>query len=98
MSREQLTRADLQLFIRCNGTAWPGGYPLVLWMKDGECVDAQTARENYRQIRRNMVPNEPIDNEWAPFDVEIHWEGDPIICAHSGRLIESAYGNPWLEV
>jgi hypothetical protein len=21
-----------------------------------------------------------------------HWEGDPLICAHSGRAIESAYG------
>jgi hypothetical protein len=30
--------------------------------------------------------------DWTPVDVFIHWEGDPMQCAHSGRMIESAYG------
>ena len=76
----------LKAFIRSNGFAWPGGYPMALLMADGECIDAQSARENYRLIRREY------GRDWTAIDVFIHWEGEPIICAHSGRLIESAYG------
>ena len=76
----------LKTFIRSNGFAWPGGYPCALLMADGEVIDAQSARENYRQIRRQT------SRDWTPVDVFIHWEGEPLICAHSNRLIESAYG------
>ena len=76
----------LKQFIRSNGYAWPGGYPCALLMADGECIDAQSARENYRLIRRRT------DTDWTPVAVFIHWEGEPLICAHSGRLIDSAYG------
>jgi hypothetical protein len=93
-----ITRSQLQEFIRCNGHTTVGSYPMVLYMMDAECIDAKAARENYRQIRRNMAPNKPTNVQWLPCEVDIHWEGDPIICAHSGRLVESAYGNPWLEV
>jgi hypothetical protein len=85
-----LTVKDLQSFIRSGGYAWPGGYPCVLLMRDGECIDAQSARENYRQIRANMRDSTSLD--WTPESVFIHWEGEPIVCAHSGREIESAYG------
>jgi hypothetical protein len=87
-----MTKADLQLFIRSGGYAWPGGYQRALLMADGGSIDAQSARENYRQIRRNMAPNEPYSRDWTPAAVFIHWEGEPLICAHSGRLIPSAYG------
>ena len=84
---------DLQAFIRSKGFAWPGGYPCALLMADGECIDARAARENYRQIRRNMGDN-PYSRDWQPAEVFVHWEGEPLQCAHSGRLIGSAYGNP----
>jgi hypothetical protein len=84
-----MTKADLQLFIRSGGYAWPGGYQCALLMADGESIDAQSARENYRQIRRNMAA---ASRDWAPCAVFIHWEGEPLICAHSGRAIPSAYG------
>lgn len=76
----------LQQFIRSNGFVWPGGYPCALLMKDGEVIDAQAARENYRLIRR------ADSTDWTPFDIFIYWEGEPLYCAHSGRSIESAYG------
>lgn len=79
-----MTPKDLQVFIRSHGYAWPGGYPCALMMLDGECIDAQAARENYRQIRR------PNSRDWTPVEVFVHWEGEPLVCAHSGRLIESA--------
>lgn len=86
--------ADLKSFIRSGGWAWPGGYPCALLMKDGECIDAQAARENFRQILRAMRDERPWwrDAQWTPEAVFIHWEGEPLVCAHSGRIIESAYG------
>ena len=89
-----MTKADLLQFIRSGGYAWPGGYPCALLMADGECIDAQAARENYRQIRRNMKPETRTSRDWTPAAVFIHWEGEPITCAHSNREIPSAYGNP----
>jgi hypothetical protein len=85
-----MTPQDLKQFVRSGGFAWPGGYPVVLLMMDGECIDAQSARENYRLIRRNM--RDRADRDWIPAALFIHWEGEPIQCAHSGRMIESAYG------
>ena len=86
-----MNTSDLQAFIRANGYAWPGGYPMALLMADGECIDAQAARENYRQIRRNMCAR-PYSRDWQPVEAFVHWEGEPLCCAHSGRAIESAYG------
>ena len=59
----------LKQFIRSGGYAWPGGYQMALLMADGEIIDAQTARENYRLIRRET------GRDWTPVDVFIHWEG-----------------------
>ncbi len=73
----------LQNFIRSNGYAWPGGYPCALLMADGGILCAQSARENYRLIRRKY---------WKAVDVFIHWEGEPLHCDHSGAEIQSAYG------
>jgi hypothetical protein len=80
--------SNLKAFIRSNGFAWPGGYPCALLMADGEVIDARAARDNYRLIRRET------GQDWTPVDVFIHWEGEPLECAHSGRAIESAYGVP----
>lgn len=87
-----MTKQDLQLFIRSRGFAWPGGYQCALMMVDGESIDARAARENYRLIRRNMAPNDAFDPCWIPHGVFIHWEGESLYCAHSGREIPSAYG------
>ena len=85
----------LKDFIRSNGYAWPGGYPCALLMADGEVIDAAAAREHYRQIRRALRWRNAWwrDTQWEPVEVFIHWEGEPLTCAHSGRAIPSAYGN-----
>lgn len=94
--KEQLSTKALKEFIRANGYAWPGGYPCALLMVDGECIDAQSARENFRLILGAMRERRPWwrDPQWTPLAVVVHWEGEPIICAHSSRLIASAYGVP----
>jgi len=87
--------SDLKSFIRSGGYAWPGGYPCALLMADGEVIDAKAARENYRLIRRAMrdktIHPSYRCSDWHPVDVFIHWEGEPLTCAHSGRSIEPAY-------
>lgn len=83
----------LKQFVRSNGHAWPGGYPMVLVMTDGEVLDAKCARENYRQIRNTMRANDRRDS-WSPADVTVHWEGAPLHCAHCNKEIKSAYGEP----
>lgn len=82
-------RSSLQDFVRSNGVAWPGGYPCALLMMDGGVLDAASAKENYRQIRRATGRD-----SWTACAVFIHWEGAPLTCAHSGRDIPSAYGDP----
>ena len=81
----------LKEFIRSNGHAWPGSYPSVLVMTDGEVIDAKCARQNYRAIRNNMRVNDRGDC-WSAEDVMVHWEGSPLHCAHCNNQIESAYG------
>ena len=83
-----MERKELQDFIRSGGFAWPGGYQCALRMADGEVIDARSARENYRLSRR------AVTREWKPLEVFIHWEGESLQCAHSGREIPSAYGIP----
>ena len=79
-------KEQLQEFIRSNGYAWPGGYQCALLMRDGGVIDAQSARENYRLIRRGDDPC------WQAELVFINWEGESLYCDHSGREIPSVYG------
>ena len=86
-----IDKNQLQAFIRSNGYAWPGGYPCALLMRDGGVIDAQSARENYRLIRRAMI-YPCYARDWEPVEVFVHWEGESLWCDHSGREIPSAYG------
>jgi hypothetical protein len=85
-----MTSETIKHFIRSGGYAWPGGYPCAMLMADGEVIDATSARENFRQILDSFKRG--TSRDWTPVDVFIHWEGEPLVCAHSGRMIESAYG------
>lgn len=69
------------------GAAWPGGYPVHAVMADGEplcfrCVD----REAHR-----LLAAEP-ERDWRIVGVAVHWEGEPLECAHCGSAMASAYG------
>lgn len=73
--------------------AWPGGYPLLLLMGDGECLCPACTRSNYRLIRKAQRAGDRRDS-WYPTEVFIHYEGAPIYCAHCNAEVESAYGAP----
>ena len=60
--------------------AWPGGYQMVYWTRDGVIVCPRCA-------------NDP-DTSDPVVAGDIFWEGAPIACEDGGEMIESAYGDP----
>ena len=70
--------------------AWPGGYPRILIMSDGECICPDCARQNFRALVQSSNWNSR--DGWRPAGVDINWEDDALRCAHCGAQIESAYG------
>lgn len=75
--------------------AWPGGYPIVYIMSDGEILCADCANRKNGSIAR--VENGPTDSPsdgWRIEGYQVFYEGSPVSCCHCGAEIESAYGNP----
>lgn len=68
--------------------AWPGGYPIVYVMDDGEtlCPDCVNTEENVHEGGNA--------DGWRLEAYDIHYEGPPEVCAHCGKETESAYGDP----
>lgn len=69
------------------GFAWPGGYPLVLLMADGEVLCPACAVAHVELI----ADADPRDS-WRAEGAFILWEDPPLRCAHCNARIESAYG------
>lgn len=88
MRKTQLLR-DVRSYAR-SPYAWPGGYPLILIMDDGECLCAKCARVEYRAI--SFATRNDDRTGWQASGVDVYWEGEPIYCAHCNATIESAYG------
>lgn len=61
--------------------AWPGGYPIVYFTRDGMTVCPDCA-------------NRETDAAQAPVSGDIYWEGPAMSCDDCGAEIESAYGDP----
>jgi hypothetical protein len=72
--------------------AWPGGYPLLLVMSEGEVLCTDCARSEFRAIASATISRSR--DGWRCEGVQIHWEGPPHSCAHCNAQIESAYGDP----
>lgn len=69
--------------------AWPGGYPLVYLLADGEilCPDCANGKNGSEAITADAD-----DPGWHVIDCEVCWEGEVGYCAHCNGDIESAYG------
>jgi hypothetical protein len=70
--------------------AWPGGYPRYFITNDGAALSYDAAREN-RQIIEQSI-SEGCNDGWQVVACEINWESE-LICDHTSKLIESAYGD-----
>ncbi len=71
---------------------WPGGYPLFYLFRDGtvfcpDCVNSEI----------DTIDADTRSKFGASFElaaVDVHYEGEPLICEHCNADIESAYGSP----
>lgn len=73
-----------------NPYTWPGGYPVHIYLSDGECICADCARLNYRRISESTRSNN--HDGWAVLGIEVFWEGPPEYCVQCNKEMESAYG------
>ncbi len=69
--------------------SWPGGYRRLFLMSDGEIILPSTARDNFREVVTDMKAN---DGSWNIVDIYLHWDGAPLVDAHTGEQIDSEYG------
>lgn len=80
--------------------AWPGGYPLIYVFADGgvicpDCVNSEIAEiDSAMRCPEGNKPHRSGCGGWALGGYDVHWEGEPEICDHCGKEIESAYGVP----
>ncbi len=61
--------------------AWPGGYTLIYFTRDGETVCAKCA-------------NREVDESQAVIGQDVYWEGATMQCGDCNADIESSYGDP----
>jgi hypothetical protein len=70
--------------------AWPGGYPLFVVMADGEALSCEAARTQWRQIVYSTMNG--LRDGWRALGASVNYEETALFCAHTGKRIESAYG------
>lgn len=88
MSRIETLRAVKQAIRQ--PYAWPGGYPLYILTTDGEALSCEAARQEWRQIVYATLHG--LRDGWQALGVDVNWEDTALYCAHTGKRIESAYG------
>ena len=86
------TTLQLRATLRAGAYAWPGGYPLYFVASDGEALSFESVRENYAQCARAIHTPGCGASGWRIVGCAVNWEDNMLLCAHSGELIESAYG------
>ena len=82
--------SDFRRAMRIGPYAWPGGYPLYFVMSDGGPISFESARKERRRIMEALAEHD--NSGWRPVAFEINYEDTELFCAHSGEMIESAYG------
>lgn len=86
------TVAELKATLRAGPYAWPGGYPVYFVTADGAALAFETVREEFACIV-SAIRNDDNSGGWRVVDCEVNWEDTDLICAHSGKKIDSAYGD-----
>lgn len=84
------TVAKLKSTLRAGDTAWPGGYPLFFVTSDGAALSFESVLENFRAVVDSIKHN--CADGWQVIGCEVNWEQGDLTCEHSGKSIQSAYG------
>lgn len=80
---------DLREAMRHGKHAWPGGYPTYFVCHDGEALSFEAVRDNYKEVLRAVKDKD--HSGWQVIGYDVNWEDAELVCAHTGKRIESAY-------
>lgn len=82
--------SDFRRAYRNGPYAWPGGYPCYFVTSDGAALSFEAVRENLRAVI-DATANR-LNDGWQVTGMGINWEDKNLTCDHTGKPIESAYG------
>lgn len=82
---------DLKAALRHGQFTNLGGYPLYFITSDGEALSFEAARDNFRQIVDSIDGRH--NDGWRIVGLDVNYEDDDLVCAHTGKKIPSAYGD-----
>lgn len=85
------TISDFRRAMRHGKHAWPGGYPCYFITADGAALSFEAAKSERRQIIASIAGDCRNDG-WRIVAMNINWEDSELVCDHTGKPIESAYG------
>jgi hypothetical protein len=83
--------ADLKATLRAGSHTSPGGYPLHFVTADGASLSFETVRRELRLVA-DAVKRRDNTGGWRVIGCDVNWEDATLTDAHTGELIESAYG------
>ncbi len=81
---------DFKAALRYGQFTQLGGYPMYFVVSDGEPLSFEAARENFREIA-DSITNRHTDG-WRVVGLDVNYEDEDLVCAHTGKRIPSAYG------
>lgn len=93
--RQIETVDQLKATLRAGAYAWPGGYPLYFITEDGAALSFESARKEFRSIAYSVKNH--LRDGWRVVACEVNYEDNDLRCEHSGKPIESAYGERTVE-
>jgi hypothetical protein len=82
--------ADLKAALRQGQYSWPRGYPCYFIADDGAALSFEAVRENYILVLRAV--REQNNDGWRVIAVDVNWDDEDLTCAHTNKIIPSAYG------
>ena len=85
------TTTDLKTVLRNGQFTKMGGYPLFFICADGEPLSFEAVLQEYKQVLRDVKNNDRFSG-WCVIGCDVNWEDESLYCVHSGKKIESAYG------
>lgn len=71
------------------GFTMPGCYPILYATADGGVLCPACANGENGSLASEA---EGAPDDWRLVRGFIHWEGPPVVCAHCGKAVPSAYG------
>jgi hypothetical protein len=83
---------EIKRALRAGPYAWPGGYPLFFLTAEGAALSFEAARKEWRNIVATHLRRDTRSG-WFIIATHVNWENTELVCEHSGKPIESAYGD-----